>query len=535
MATCQADIPYIQWIKSYGGSLGDGFLGNICQTKDGNMVMVGTTNSYNGDAPCSFDYSIHGFIVKTDRDGNRIYSHCFGSPASPDGFILRVNFWDVAPTADSGCIVATEPYALDSPSGTFPYACDSTHIQAHLGLMKFDKNGLVQWRQCYGGGGDDELTSVCQAPDGGYYFLAQTRSATPDFPIHYGGPFDTDCWLVKTDSLGTIQWQKLLGGSGDDHPKRLHLNEKNQIVTLITTNSTDHALQGIQRHSNIDSWVCIFDSAGALIKQAVVPYNGSDSRMFDFCVKNSGFYFSGFIAGDNGGNQCHPFSGQQVWPGDNAIFALDSNLNYLWCYIGGGSDIDRLFRIAPVNDHLFAAIGSSYSTELNQFCGLPFIDSLTTEKWSVFFIDDAGHLKGQRCFSGSKGAVLSGLMNSDPDELFISGSTASTDYDFTDIFNRGDFDGILIKMKFFPDDVSHIADVTVQMAPNPTSDVINVSIPHANRNMKLLVKNALGETLWQQPIFVDDFQINLTNFSSGIYFFHLENGTKHQVLRVVKY
>ena len=75
-------------------------------------------------------------------------------------------------------------------------------------LLKTDSRGVTEWEQVYGGSGDDEINKERQTSDGGYVMVGNTSS--------YGngairGDYYGDAWIVKTDALGNMLWQKTAG------------------------------------------------------------------------------------------------------------------------------------------------------------------------------------------------------------------------------------------------------------------------------------------------------------------------------------
>ena len=76
-------------------------------------------------------------------------------------------------------------------------------------LVKTDSTGTLQWSKVIGGPSNDEIFSVCQTYDGGYLLTGWT------FSFVAGG--NNDIFLAKTDSVGNVLWSKVLGGSGMDY------------------------------------------------------------------------------------------------------------------------------------------------------------------------------------------------------------------------------------------------------------------------------------------------------------------------------
>jgi predicted secreted protein len=74
-------------------------------------------------------------------------------------------------------------------------------------LVKTDSLGNMQWNRRYGGIGNDVAYSLIATSDGGYVLAGSTESF---------GAGGNDFWLVKIDALGNMQWNKTYGGASDD-------------------------------------------------------------------------------------------------------------------------------------------------------------------------------------------------------------------------------------------------------------------------------------------------------------------------------
>ena len=62
-------------------------------------------------------------------------------------------------------------------------------------LIKTDENGKMQWNQTYGGEGDDIVYSLVEISNGGYAIAGETNSF---------GAGDSDFLLIKTNEQGII-------------------------------------------------------------------------------------------------------------------------------------------------------------------------------------------------------------------------------------------------------------------------------------------------------------------------------------------
>jgi len=79
--------------------------------------------------------------------------------------------------------------------------------QIKINVVKTDSLGNIQWGKSYDGNEVDIAEFVGQTNDGGYYIGGATKS---------GNSIDHDFFLMRIDSLGNLLWSKTYGGIGDD-------------------------------------------------------------------------------------------------------------------------------------------------------------------------------------------------------------------------------------------------------------------------------------------------------------------------------
>jgi hypothetical protein len=74
-------------------------------------------------------------------------------------------------------------------------------------VFKTDSLGSIQWEKTYGGTVREDAQPILATSDGGSLAAGGTQSF---------GAGGEDAWLVKLDMNGDVQWQRTYGGAGDD-------------------------------------------------------------------------------------------------------------------------------------------------------------------------------------------------------------------------------------------------------------------------------------------------------------------------------
>jgi len=87
-------------------------------------------------------------------------------------------------------------------------------------LLKLNQDLTINWQKSIGGNGDDLLVDIISCDDNGFLLLSGSSS-----PISLDKTFDMygwlDYWLIKIDSLGNIENQKAYGGNKYNYPTKI--------------------------------------------------------------------------------------------------------------------------------------------------------------------------------------------------------------------------------------------------------------------------------------------------------------------------
>ena len=184
----------LQWQKSFGGSSEDrGY--SIIQTTDGGYLVGGESSSADGDATNNLGNSDY-WVLKLNFEGKIEWQKSLGGAS-----IDRAN--DVIEAADGGFVLFGQTYSTNGD-------VSGNHGNNDQWLVKLNKSGDLEWQKAFGGSNEEYATSIHRTMDGGYVMTGQTQSNNGDVVGNDGG---ADIWIVKTDALGVLQWQKTLGGT----------------------------------------------------------------------------------------------------------------------------------------------------------------------------------------------------------------------------------------------------------------------------------------------------------------------------------
>ena len=154
------------WEKLYGGT-SDDYAYSVQKTGDGGYIIVGGTRSSGAGGE-------DVYLVKTDSDGNMVWSETFGTASDDVGYA-------VAQTPDGGYILGGT--TLSSGSG-------------NVYFIKTDASGNLQNSTIFGGAGADAAYGVAPANGGGYIIEANTKSF---------GTGTSKIWMLKlSTSLTTV-------------------------------------------------------------------------------------------------------------------------------------------------------------------------------------------------------------------------------------------------------------------------------------------------------------------------------------------
>lgn len=328
----------IQWQKCLGGSFHDS--GSAFeQTTDGGFIIVGFTNSNDGDVSGLHGISYDTWVVKVDSVGNIQWQKCLGGGGDEEGSSIKQ-------TLDGGYIMTGSTNSNDGD-------VSGNHGGGDVWVVKLDNTGNIQWQKCYGGGGDEIPYNLLQLTDGSYIFIGHTGSNDGDVSGNHGGG---DVWIVKLDNTGNIQWQKCYGGTKNDIGYDIKQTPDGGFIFTGTSGSNNGDLTGNKGYN--DLWVVKINNTGAIEWQK--NYGGKYSEM-GFSIKQTaegGYIIGGQTESNNGdvsgnhGNLGNGFGGIDIW-----VLKINISGDIEWQKCLGGKGDEYSFDILQTNDGGYIIIG----------------------------------------------------------------------------------------------------------------------------------------------------------------------------------
>jgi len=237
------------WDKTYGGNLGEG-LKSIDITASGGYILGGESGSdVSGEKSQPGRGRGDYWVVTVDKDGKKLWDKTLGGD-------MGESLEDLQTTRDGGYILGgySESNAgidkSENSKGAYDYW-----------IIKLDASGNKLWDRTFGGSDTEQFLSLQQTKDKGYILAGYSHSgqsgdkteASRNRPGNYN-----DYWIVKTDSLGQIEWDKTIGGSEGDMASDIKQFTANDYIVAgwsTSRKSGDKTLPrlGLEQHG--DAWL----------------------------------------------------------------------------------------------------------------------------------------------------------------------------------------------------------------------------------------------------------------------------------------
>ena len=337
------------WSKTFGGSNDDNLL-FISELKNGNLLLTGTSNSYDGDVWYGHSYTGREiWVMEVDTNGVFKKGKNFGGSNGSE-------LWNVKVSTDGDIYLVGTTAADDY---------DFTHLS--FGFLdtdgwtaKLDSNLTIKWIKFQSGNSGDATTSIEEVNNNRFIVSVGTSSTNIEMlgPQGKGG---ADLLAIYIDSNGNDVWRKRYGSSNIDFGQKCFV--LNNIIYFVSVGGgMDGDITYNTGGQGISSmWMLKIDTIGNIIASKGYGDTSYGNTFVDAQQINGSIWVTNSGPGQGGDidMSVNPLS-------DNGwIGMIDTNANLVGKYTinGNGSEgINNIFKFN--NDVCVNGSTTSYSPNL---------------------------------------------------------------------------------------------------------------------------------------------------------------------------
>ena len=368
---------------------------------------------------------------------------------------------DVIATTDYGYILAGSSLSVKSGNKT-----DNNKGDLDYWIWKMKENGDPEWQKSFGGSGSDFLQSIDKTNDGGF-ILAGTSSSpgpNPSRPPQRGGEateeienyYDKqdacrggeDFWIIKLNARGEMEWQKTIGGSGQEKLQTVQQTKDGGYILGGSSSSqaspnpseggglspevlNEFGEKTSQNFGNLDYWIVKLDKTGKIVWQKT--YGGI---YFDELRSLEQTTDGGYIVGGYSNSPTSPPTPLQgrgerdsfaknddnKGIGDFWVIKIDRDGNEQWQRTIGGDQDDQLYIVHQTYDGNFVVGGNSNSSATDEKSKN---NTSGTDFW-VLKLDPDGKTIWQEIYNIAEVDVLTSLVENKDHSLLLGGYSPLT-------------------------------------------------------------------------------------------------------------
>lgn len=548
----------LDWQKSFGGS-GSDLLQSVALTNDGGFILAGVSSSNKGldkkeDSRGQDDF----WVIKLNAKGSEQWQVTIGGDSQEKLHSIKV-------TNDGG-------YILGGTSSSDKSAEKNEDSFGNLDywVVKLDNKGKIEWQKTFGGRYADELRSIDTTFDGGYILGGYSNS-----PASGNKSSDNlgtgDYWVLKLDNKGIIQWQKTIGGKGDD---QLYVVKQTYDKGYILGGNSNSEISEFKSKSNsegTDFWVVKLDEKGEIKWQETYNYGKYDVLTSIVENKDHSLLIGGFAKGEFSTSKITGKVKAQKGTDDYIALKINEKGEELWTQSVGSDGEDILRKVIETRDgdYLFAGTGSPTSLQQsransnsnnpksligngnNEAVNSAVANANSTVKEQT----DAVNNKVNETYNQGADKVKNALGEDSPLKLGsnpmssslglnpsssggngLLGNEGSTpkklpaSRDKNTNFGSNDFWVVKLRDKDKPKEVV----ATIEAFPNPTTEYTNIIVGYDFKQGTATVVDLAGRQLQQFEITTRTIPVDLSGLPEGIYIINIKTDVQSDGVKVMK-
>ncbi len=330
---------------------------------------------------------------------------------------------DAIATADYGYILAGSSLSVKSGNKS-----DDNKGDLDYWIWKMKENGDPEWQKSFGGSGSDFLQSIDKTTDGGF-ILAGTSSSDKGIDKNDNSRGGDDFWIIKLNARGEQEWQKTIGGRGQEKLQTIHQTFDGGYIIGGSSSSykTDEGEIGektTNTFGNLDYWIVKLDKTGKIVWQKTYGGIYFDELRSIEQSKDGGYIVGGY---SNSPSSEIPQLGigqkleNNKGIGDFWVLKIDKDGNEQWQKTIGGDQDDQLYAVHQTYDGNFLIGGNSNSQATDEKSKN---DASGTDFW-ILKLDLEGKTIWQETYNIGEVDVLTSLVENKDHSILLGGFAQS--------------------------------------------------------------------------------------------------------------
>ncbi|MBI1837314.1 MAG: T9SS type A sorting domain-containing protein [Flavobacteriia bacterium] len=496
-----------------GGSLDENIQGSL-KLSNGNFLIYGTSKSgISGDKTEPNLGNTDIWLVELDQNLQVVWQKTLG------GYFLDGANKIIESSNNELYILAT------SASGISATKSENCYGNNDIWVLKMDLNGNILWDKTLGGDLYELAIDILELESGNILISGQSNSNQTGNKTAPLIGFN-DIWIIKITPNGTIQYDKTIGGTGDESSGLMTKINQNEILITCSSNSNISGNKTENSYGSSDFWLLKIDTLANVLLDKTIGGTGYEinmkiSRLYNgnsliSCTSNSPL--SGLKTDDNYGSS------------DTWILEIDENFNIIRQKTVGSNKIDAVcFTKQLLNNQII--VGMISDSDVNLYKSEPRIGTSNKDQWFVV-LDGNFNKISDKTIGTTGNEDLSNIIETSNNNFLIFGASNGALNNDKTCAGNGSSDYWIYKLDTNLG-LDEILTSNINAFPNPVKQELTIETEMAIDAIE--IQNLEGKVVATFNQMDQLKTINVQNLITGIYLCKIKMITGQiEVIRFVK-
>lgn len=380
-------------------------------------------------------------------------------------------------------------------------------------IVKIDAKGQIQWEKTIGGKGDDKLVQIKTTKDKGYIAVGTSNSKPSDYKKseHYGG---LDIWAIKLDSNGNVEWEKSFGGMYNDIPKTINILEDGFIIGGIS-NSPHSGNKFKENYGGNDIWILELDNKGNIVKEYVYG-SENDDDLSDIIATKDHYIITGNTLSEGIKGNLNVTSKKES---DLLVIKANKNFESIEQYVFDFKGDEKLKSSHLLKNNNILLSGYSFDNKKR------------TSSYIALEINQDGEEVWKNELSTDGDDVLQKSTITRDGDIILAGNSTGRNIEYKkSIIGREDY----WIVKLGKEEKRQTSEIIIEAIPNPTEGISQIIVNHEFKEGELNIYDVNGRSLHHETLKFNMTPIDLTNFPTGVYIINIKTDVYNGSVKVIK-